>query len=127
MIGLYMNSFWRRHRIQFLIAATILIVMAVKILSYGSAVLGSAVLGVHLLGENVATATADLEQKGFQCSHRASANPASAEPLTCVVDVSELKPSQERVYRVDMIVSGDKVTRVQTRVCGSQARPCPPP
>ena len=119
-----MKSFWGRRLWIVIFGIVFVGLFAARLISSGG--LGGIGIGFHLLGDSFAAAQIDLEHKGFQCGDlQRSPNQPSVEALACDRINAPLSPPQDRVYRVEMAGSGDKITHVTTRVCGSPSRPCP--
>ncbi len=83
-------------------------------------------IGIHLLGDSFNAAQIDLEHKGFHCGNvQTSPDQPQLQAVACERANPQLTPSQDQVFRVEIAGSGGKVTRVTTRACGSESRPCP--
>jgi hypothetical protein len=118
----------RRHR-RVLIAILPIVVVgffAQQLLSSGG--LTSNRMSFEISRDTFADAKTNLEEKGFHCSLiQSSSDRRPVRIFTWERAIARPTPPEEQAFRVEVVGTENRVTRVSTQVCGSVARPCPAP
>ena len=119
-----MKNFWGRRLWLVIFGIMFVGLFAARLISSGG--LSGIGIGFHLLGDSFTAAQIDLEHKGFRCGKlQSSGDQPPVQALACERANAQLTPPQDQIFRVEMAGSRGKITHVTTRVCGSEARPCP--